>query len=91
MIACDILPQAIPSDSKSQSDEYGLDDAVMDTVQEYFVEIAILTGLSYMATNQFANPLLRQTVGFVGAIGLRLLPVVGAISIAYSIYDWLDD
>lgn len=91
MIACDILPQAVPSDSKPQSESNGLDDYVIDSVQDYFVEIAIITGLSYMATNQFSNPLLRSTVGFVGSFGLRLLPVVGAIAIAYSIYDWLDD
>ena len=92
MMAVDILPQAIPSDSKPQSDNSnGLDDYVIDSVQDYFVEIAVLTGLSYMATNQFSNPLLRSTVGFVGSLGMRLLPVIGAIGIAYSIYDWLDD
>ncbi len=91
MMAVDILPQILPSDNQSQSESYSATDFAVDVVADHFVDIAILTGLSYMATNQFSNPLLRSTVGFVGSVGVRLLPVIGLIAIGWSIYDWLDD
>lgn len=91
MMAADVLPQTVPSDNQPQSESQSATDYVVDAVQDHFVDIAILTGLSYMATNQFSNPMLRSTVGFVGSVGVRLLPVIGLIAIGYSIYDWLDD
>lgn len=68
---------------------------VMKQIQESVVEHAqtaiIMTGLAYMATNQFSNPMLRGTVGAIGKIGVRAIPVIGVAYTAYSIYDWIMD
>lgn len=92
MAAVDILPLVKHSDPEPKEDSSGnMISYVEDAIQDHMVNAAIITGLSYMATNQFSNPMLRATIGTVGKIGIRVLPVVGAIAIGYSLWQWLDD
>lgn len=92
MMAVDILPHVRHSDSEPKEDSSGnMISYVEDAIQDHMVNAAIITGLSYMATNTFANPAIRGTLGIVGKIGIRALPVIGAIAIGYSLWQWLDD
>ena len=90
MMAVDILPQTQQSSPKPEQDSEG-NNFVMEKVQDHFVDLAVITALSYMATNTFANPYLRGTLGLVGKIGIRALPVVGALALAYSAYKFFED
>ena len=90
MMAVDILPQTRHSDRKPEQDSSGR-NFIMDTVQDSAVDLAIITGLTYMATNTFANPYLRGTLATVGKIGIRVLPVVGALALAYTAYKFFED
>jgi hypothetical protein len=68
---------------------------VMKHIEEAIVDHAksaiVVTGLAYMATNQMSNPLIRGTVGAIGKVGVRAIPIIGVAYTAYSIYDWLSD
>lgn len=66
-------------------------DHVVEDVKDHAVAYAAFTAVSYMATNQFANPYLRTVVGGIGKIGVRAIPIIGIAYTAYSIYDWFQD
>lgn len=66
-------------------------DHVVEEVVDRAIVWGVVTGLSYMATTQIQNPLIRGPISIIGKAGLRLIPVIGVAYMAYSIYDWFDD
>jgi len=68
--------------------ESSLTQKIMEDVKQipenWVVEAAAYTALTYMATSHYGK--LRM----VGSVGLRLLPVIGVAAIAYSVYKLLD-
>jgi len=68
--------------------ESSLTQKIMEDVKQipenWVVEAAAYTALTYMATSHYGK------LRIVGSVGLRLLPVIGIAAIAYSVYKILD-
>jgi hypothetical protein len=68
--------------------ESSLTQKIMEDVEQipenWVVEAAAYTALTYMATSHYGK------LRIVGSVGLRLLPVIGVAAIAYSVYKLLD-
>ncbi len=88
MMAVDLLPQTHYSDKTPEQDSSG--NMIYEAVQDHLVTSAILTGLAYMSTTQLSNVYLRAPISIIGKVGLRVVPVIGAIALAYSLYQLLD-
>ena len=84
-------PNKIQAKASSPTVMKQIKDHVVEHAVESVVTAAVFTGLSYMATNQFANPYLRTAIGGIGKLGVRAIPIVGVAYTAYSIYDWITD
>ena len=83
MEAVDILPHVRFSDNKPEQDNSStMVSFVKGEIQDHMIDAAILTGLTYMATSHYGK------LRIVGSVGLRLLPVVGAAVLIYSVYDY---
>ena len=86
-----VHPNKIQAKASSPSLATQIKDHVVEHAVESAVTAVVVTSLSYMATNQFANPYLRTAIGGVGKIGVRAIPIIGVAYTAYSIYDWWQD
>lgn len=59
-------------------------DYVIDEITEEILVHAAYAGLAYAATSHYPK------IRYVGAIALRLLPVLAVAGIAYSVYKLFD-
>jgi len=78
-----------PLDNQDQREKDTFTDRVKEDIKQipenWLVEAAAYTALTYMATSHYGK------LRIVGSVGLRLLPVIGVAAIAYSVYTFMDD
>jgi len=76
-------------DQREKDSSPSFTDRVKEDIKQipenWLVEAAAYTALTYMATSHYGK------LRIVGSVGLRLLPVIGVAAIAYSIYTFMDD
>jgi hypothetical protein len=68
-------------DKRESESTNSLTDRIVSEVKQDIGARLAFVGLTYMATSHYGK------LRIVGSVGLRLLPVIGAAALAYSIYD----
>jgi len=81
------------SRGEAKSETSGLYDQVFQAFEDHAKEtaqLAVVMGvLGHMAQSQFSG---TPGIAFrtIGRVGIRALPIIGAVATAYTIYKWLD-